>query len=87
MGHLAGFQQAVRQGLTTGRELVFVTCDLLGHTDGLDKSAIGTIDGNGLRIVDVVDDEVALRSCYHTDIVAHTGGTRLYVGQQTVLGC
>ena len=85
MRHLAGFQQSVYQGLTAGCKLVLIACDLLGHTDLLYKDAVALIDGDALRIVDVVDDDVALGTSYNTDIVADTGCAGLYIGQQAVL--
>ena len=38
-----------------------------------------------MGVVDVVDDDVALGACYHTDIVAHALGRRLHVGQDAIL--
>ena len=85
MGHLTGFLQTVDEGLAAGLELIFVTCNLLGHVDGLQIGAVRTVYGDGLRIVDVVDDEVSFCARDDTDIVAYTGGARLKVAQHAVL--
>ena len=52
--------------------------------DVFDEFAIMGVHGDLLRIVDVVDDEVAIGSCDDADVVAHTGGTRLEVAEHTV---
>ena len=85
MRHLAGFLQTFDEGLAAGQELIFVAGNLLGHMDGLHIGAIRTIHGDGLRIIDIVDDEITLGACDDTDIVAYTGGTRLQVAQHPVL--
>ena len=74
--HRLRLQKTVDQVLATGQELVFVASDLLGHVDIFYELAIMRIHGDLLRIVDVVDDEVAIGTCDDADIVAHTGGTR-----------
>ena len=60
MRHLAWLEESVGECLSAGTELIFVAGNLLRYADGLYVGAVGTVDSDGLRIVDVVDDEVAL---------------------------
>ena len=53
--------------------------------DGLDKGTVRTVDGYRLWVVDVVDDDVALRSCDDSSVVAHAKSRRLDVGEDSVL--
>lgn len=71
MRHLPWFQQSFCQCFAAGDELVLVACDLLGHMNGFYISAVGPIDGYGLRIVDIVNDEIAIGTGNDTDVVAH----------------
>ena len=50
----------------------------------LNISTIWTVYCYLLRIVDVVDDKITLGTCYHSDIVTHTGRTRLQITKHTV---
>jgi len=52
--------------------------------NGLYKSAIGTIYGDCLRVVDIVDNEITFSTCNHTNIIAHTRSTRLEITQHTI---
>ena len=85
MRHFEGFEESFGEGITTGEELVLVAGDLLWDMDGFDVSAVGTIDGDGLRVVDVVDDDVALCSCDDANVVAHALCRRLDIGDDTIL--
>ena len=84
-GHSLSLQFAFEQGLATGLELVLITSNLLGNMNGRDVCTVGAIYCNGLRIVDIVDDEIALGTGYHADIIAHAAGTALQVAQQLTI--
>ena len=53
--------------------------------NGLDVGAVGAINGDGLGIVDIIDDEIALGAGYHADIIAHATGTALQIAQQLTI--
>ena len=84
MGHFERLQESVDERLTAGNELILIASDLLRHSDGLDIRTVRAIHGDGLRIVDVVDDEVALGASDDADVVTHAGSTRLEVTQHAV---
>ena len=84
VGHLAGFKESVDKCLTANLELVFVAGNLLWYTDGLDIGAVVAVDGDGLRVVDVVDDEVTLGAGNDADVVAYALGTGLHIAEHAV---
>ena len=71
MWHLSGFCQSVNQCLAAGKELIFVSRNLLGHIYGLDVDTVGSMHGDGLRIVNVVDNKIAFGSSDDTDVVSY----------------
>ena len=84
VGHLARLEESVGECLAAGAELIFVAGNLLWYADSLDVGAVGTIDGDSLRIVDVVDDEVAISSGNDTDVVTNTLRRGLHVGKDAI---
>ena len=84
VGHLARLEESVGECLAAGAELIFVAGNLLGHADGLYICSVGTIYGNSLRIVDVVDNDIALGPGDDADVVAYTLCRRLYVCQDAI---
>ena len=81
MWHFPRFCQSLGYGVAAGQELVLVACDLTWHKDVLNKLTVMGVDGDALRVVDIVDDQVALCAGYHSDIIAHAGCAALEVGQ------
>ena len=63
MGHLTWFEESLSKGITAGKELVFVACDLLGHMDVLDKLTVVGVDSDALGVIDVVDDQISIGTC------------------------
>ena len=83
--HLTRLQQSVDESLPTSNELILVARYLLRHPDGLDVSAIRTIHRDGLRIVDIVDNQITLGTCDDTDIITYAGCARLQIAEHTIL--
>ena len=52
--------------------------------DVLHKLAVVGVHRDFLRVVDVVDDEVAVGTCDDADVVTHTGGTRLEITKHAI---
>ena len=42
------------------------------------------VDGDALRIVDVVYNQIAVGACNDSNIVAHTSGTALHIGKHAI---
>ena len=73
-GHVGRFSPAVGYGFLAGEELVLVASDLLGDFNLFYEHTVTGIYFDGLRIVDVVDDKVALRTTDGTLVVVDTAG-------------
>ena len=58
--HVGRLGESLCQGFLTGKELIFVTRNLLRHLDFLNKDAVALVNPYCLRIVNVVNDEIAL---------------------------
>ena len=84
MGHLTWFEESLSKGITAGKELVFVACDLLGHMDVLDKLTVVGVDSDALGVIDVVDDQISIGTCNNTYVVTHSGSTALHVGKDAI---
>ena len=82
--HLARLEESVGECLAAGAELIFVAGNLLWHADGLYVGAVGTVHGDSLRIVDVVDNDIAIGSGDDTDVVTYTLRGGLDVGEDAI---
>ena len=47
--------------------------------DILYELTIVGVHGNLRRIIDIVDNQITVGTCNHTDVIAYTGSTRLQV--------
>ena len=84
MGHLARLCQTVDERLAAGFKLILIARDLFRHMNILHKLAVVSVDGDLLRVVDIVYNQVTVGACNDTDIIAHAGCTRLKVAQHAV---
>ena len=55
--------------------------------DFLYEDTIALVNSNLLGIIDVVDNEITLRSSYDANVVAYAGSTRLEVTEHAVAQC
>ena len=84
MRHLTRFKESFNECFATGEEFILISCYLLRHMDILNELTYRECSRYLLRIVDIINDKIAIGSSNHSDIITHAGSTRLNISKDAV---
>lgn len=84
MRHIGRFKPAVLKSLLTGKDLIFITCDLVCWFVKVCNRLVIVVDGNALRAIDVIHKQITFSAAYLAYSAAQTECAGLDVGNAPI---